>query len=145
MNVQAHMSGQQRSRQSPNQGNNGNSQMQNLVAASAGAGGSVGPSRSTVGLMDHDILKLRQYMQILVNGNHLRLMLHQMMYSVSTVVLFTLAMAAATGLGAVPFFFVKLDLQWAGICNGMAAGVMLAASFDLVNMLCITGCICDEV
>ncbi|KAF3535304.1 hypothetical protein F2Q69_00024220 [Brassica cretica] len=72
-------------------------------------------------------------------------MLHQMMYSVSTVVLFTLAMAAATGLGAVPFFFVKLDPQWAGICNGMAAGVMLAASFDLVNMLCITGCICDEV
>ncbi|KAL0789488.1 hypothetical protein Bca101_005734 [Brassica carinata] len=43
------------------------------------------------------------------------------------------------------FFFVELDPQWAGICNGMAAGVMLAASFDLVNMLCITGCICDEV
>ncbi|KAF2587684.1 hypothetical protein F2Q70_00037602 [Brassica cretica] len=53
--------------------------------------------------------------------------------SVSTVVLFTLAMAAATGLGAVPFFFVELDPQWAGICNGMAAGVMLAASFDLVK------------
>lgn len=62
MNVQAHMSGQQRSGQSPNQGNNGNSQMQNL----AGAGGSVGPSRSTVGPMDHDVLKLRQYMQVLV-------------------------------------------------------------------------------
>ena len=56
------MSGQQRSGQSPNQGNNGNSQMQNL----AGPGGSVGPSRSTVGPMDHDVLKLRQYMQILV-------------------------------------------------------------------------------
>ncbi|GAV89231.1 Zip domain-containing protein [Cephalotus follicularis] len=53
--------------------------------------------------------------------------------SVSTVALFTLAMAAATGLGAVPFFFVELDHQWAGICNGMAAGVMLAASFDLVQ------------
>ncbi|CAF1935904.1 hypothetical protein HID58_068698 [Brassica napus] len=53
--------------------------------------------------------------------------------SVSTVALFTLAMAAATGLGAVPFFFVELDPQWAGICNGMAAGVMLAASFDLVK------------
>ncbi|CAH8388963.1 unnamed protein product [Eruca vesicaria subsp. sativa] len=71
MNVQAHMSGQQRSGQSPNQGtvpqNNGNSQMQNLVAGSgAGAGASVGTSRSTVGPMDHDILKLRQYMQILV-------------------------------------------------------------------------------
>ncbi|XP_014498095.1 putative zinc transporter At3g08650 [Vigna radiata var. radiata] len=53
--------------------------------------------------------------------------------SVSTVALFTLAMAAATGLGAVPFFFVELDPQWAGLCNGMAAGVMLAASFDLIQ------------
>ncbi|KAF5196060.1 Zip metal ion transporter family [Thalictrum thalictroides] len=53
--------------------------------------------------------------------------------SASTVAWFTLAMAAATGLGAVPFFFVQLDPQWAGICNGMAAGVMLAASFDLVQ------------
>lgn len=53
--------------------------------------------------------------------------------SVTTVALFTLAMAAATGLGALPFFFVELDAQWAGICNGMAAGVMLAASFDLVE------------
>ncbi|XVF37375.1 hypothetical protein REPUB_Repub20aG0002600 [Reevesia pubescens] len=53
--------------------------------------------------------------------------------SVSTVALFTLAMAAATGLGAVPFFFVELDPQWAGVCNGMAAGVMLAASFDLIQ------------
>ncbi|KAE8712237.1 putative zinc transporter [Hibiscus syriacus] len=39
----------------------------------------------------------------------------------------------ATGLGAVPFFFVELDPHWAGICNGMAAGVMLAASFDLIQ------------
>ncbi|XP_075476337.1 putative zinc transporter At3g08650 [Primulina tabacum] len=53
--------------------------------------------------------------------------------SVSTVTFLTLAMAAATGLGAVPFFFVELDSQWAGICNGMAAGVMLAASFDLIQ------------
>lgn len=53
--------------------------------------------------------------------------------SVSTVVILTLAMAAATGLGAVPFFFVELDSQWSGICNGMAAGVMLAASFDLIQ------------
>lgn len=53
--------------------------------------------------------------------------------SVTTVALFTLAMAAATGLGALPFFFVELDAQWAGICNGMAAGVMLAASFDLIQ------------
>ncbi|XP_065852092.1 putative zinc transporter At3g08650 [Euphorbia lathyris] len=53
--------------------------------------------------------------------------------SISTVALFTLAMAAATGLGAVPFFFVELDPHWAGLCNGMAAGVMLAASFDLIQ------------
>lgn len=53
--------------------------------------------------------------------------------SVSTVGLFTMAMAAATGLGAIPFFFVELDAQWTGICNGMAAGVMLAASFDLIQ------------
>lgn len=53
--------------------------------------------------------------------------------SVTTVALFTLAMAAATGLGALPFFFVEIDAQWEGICNGMAAGVMLAASFDLIQ------------
>ncbi|KAK1564555.1 hypothetical protein Q3G72_005701 [Acer saccharum] len=28
---------------------------------------------------------------------------------------------------------LELDPQWAGICNGMAAGVMLAASFDLIQ------------
>ena len=53
--------------------------------------------------------------------------------SVSTVAWSTLLMAAATGLGAVPFFFMELEAQWAGLCNGMAAGVMLAASFDLVQ------------
>ncbi|KAK0599496.1 hypothetical protein LWI29_005836 [Acer saccharum] len=42
-------------------------------------------------------------------------------------------MVAATSLGAVPFFFVELDPQWAGICNGMVAGVMLAVSFDLIQ------------
>lgn len=68
MNVQAHLSGQMSGGQVPNQGtapqSNGNSQLQNLVGASAGA--SVGPSRNIVGPMDHDILKLRQYMQTLV-------------------------------------------------------------------------------
>ncbi|KAJ6708487.1 hypothetical protein OIU85_028723 [Salix viminalis] len=53
--------------------------------------------------------------------------------SISTVALFTLAMAVATGLGAVPFFFVELDTHWEGLCGGMAAGVMLAASFDLIQ------------
>ncbi|WZZ80400.1 hypothetical protein YC2023_100972 [Brassica napus] len=69
MNFQAHMSGQL-SGQDTNQGtvsqNNGNSQMHNLAVASSGAGGGEGPSRSTVGPIDHDILRLRQYMQILV-------------------------------------------------------------------------------
>ncbi|CAO2823907.1 unnamed protein product [Amaranthus hypochondriacus] len=53
--------------------------------------------------------------------------------SVTTVALFTLAMAAASGFGAIPFFFVELDPRWEGLCNGMAAGVMLAASFDLIQ------------
>ncbi|PKU63577.1 putative zinc transporter At3g08650 [Dendrobium catenatum] len=53
--------------------------------------------------------------------------------SLFTVAWLTLAMAAATGLGAVPFFFVELEPEWAGVCNGLAAGVMLAASFDLVQ------------
>nr|XP_018675385.1 PREDICTED: putative zinc transporter At3g08650 isoform X3 [Musa acuminata subsp. malaccensis] len=53
--------------------------------------------------------------------------------SVSTVAWLTLAMAAATGLGSVPFFFVELEPQYAGVCNGLAAGVMLAASFDLIQ------------
>ncbi|XP_010539592.1 PREDICTED: histone acetyltransferase HAC1-like [Tarenaya hassleriana] len=66
MNVQAHMSGQI-SGQVPNQGTmtqqNGNSQMQNLVGGSAPTGAGVGPGRSTVIPMDHEILKLRQYMR----------------------------------------------------------------------------------
>jgi hypothetical protein len=53
--------------------------------------------------------------------------------SITTVAWLTIAMAAATGLGAIPFFFVELEAQWAGVCNGLAAGVMLAASFDLVQ------------
>ncbi|VAH15556.1 unnamed protein product [Triticum turgidum subsp. durum] len=53
--------------------------------------------------------------------------------SVYVVAWSTLAMAAATGLGALPFFFLELEAQWAGLCNGLAAGVMLAASFDLVQ------------
>ncbi|XP_002987600.2 putative zinc transporter At3g08650 [Selaginella moellendorffii] len=53
--------------------------------------------------------------------------------SVATVAILTLGMAAATGLGAVPFFFVELQAKWAGLCNGIASGVMLAASFDLIQ------------
>lgn len=61
MNVQAHMSGQI-SGQVPNQGTmsqqNGNSQMQNLVA---GGGAVAGPPR--VSPADNDLLKLRQSMR----------------------------------------------------------------------------------
>ncbi|OMP08064.1 ZIP transporter [Corchorus olitorius] len=37
-------------------------------------------------------------------------------------------MAATTVNCSVPLFFVKLGPQWAGICNGTAAGIILAAS-----------------
>lgn len=37
--------------------------------------------------------------------------------SVYTVAWSTLAMAAATGLGALPFFFLELEAQWAGLCK----------------------------
>ena len=46
----------------------------------------------------------------------------------------TLLMAAASGLGAVPFFFVRrLSPRLAALANALACGVMLAASFDLVH------------
>ncbi|GBF96009.1 zinc transporter [Raphidocelis subcapitata] len=46
----------------------------------------------------------------------------------------TLAMALASGLGAVPFFFLgSLPRPWAGLANAVASGVMLAASFALLH------------
>jgi zinc transporter, ZIP family len=37
--------------------------------------------------------------------------------------------AVATGLGALPFYFIRdVDKFWLGICNGLAAGMMLAAT-----------------
>ncbi len=46
----------------------------------------------------------------------------------------TLCMALASGLGAVPFFFVgALSCPWAGMANAVASGVMLAASFGLIQ------------
>ncbi len=46
----------------------------------------------------------------------------------------TTFMASASGLGAVPFFFVgSLSTEWAALANAIACGVMLAASFDLVH------------
>ncbi|GJP53479.1 hypothetical protein CLOM_g12642 [Closterium sp. NIES-68] len=53
--------------------------------------------------------------------------------SVLTVTILTVLMAAATGLGSLPFFFMEMEEEWAGVCNGVACGVMMAASFDLVS------------
>ena len=54
--------------------------------------------------------------------------------SIGAVFVLTLLMAAASGLGALPFFFVgRLSPKLAAIANALACGVMLAASFDLVH------------
>lgn len=46
----------------------------------------------------------------------------------------TLWMALASGLGAVPFFFVTtMSKQLIGLSNAIACGVMIAASFDLLR------------
>lgn len=45
-----------------------------------------------------------------------------------------MATALATGLGALPFAFVRnMPARWVSICNGVAAGLMLAASFGLIS------------
>lgn len=52
---------------------------------------------------------------------------------VFTVLFYSMITAAATGLGAIPFFFItKMSRKWLGISNAIAAGLMLAASFNLV-------------
>lgn len=54
--------------------------------------------------------------------------------TVGAVFSMTLLMAAASGLGAVPFFWVRrLSPRLAALANALACGVMLAASFDLVH------------
>lgn len=51
-----------------------------------------------------------------------------------TVAVYTLLMSLASGLGAVPFFFVGvLSKPWCGFANAIACGVMLAASFGLLQ------------
>ena len=53
--------------------------------------------------------------------------------SVVQVLLLALLTAVATGLGALPFLFVKdLTRGWLGASNALASGLMLAASFGLV-------------
>jgi ZIP family zinc transporter len=50
-----------------------------------------------------------------------------------TVVVAASLTAAATGLGAVPFLFVrKLSLFWESVANAMAGGLMFAATYGLV-------------
>src|ERR671913_1798146 len=53
--------------------------------------------------------------------------------SVVQVFLLALLTAVATGVGALPFLFVKdLTHTWLGVSNALASGLMLAASFGLV-------------
>ena len=50
------------------------------------------------------------------------------------VFLYAMITAVATGLGALPFFFVKkMPKKWLGWSGGVASGIMLAASFRLIN------------
>ena len=54
--------------------------------------------------------------------------------NVWTVFFAALITALATGLGALPFFLVKeFPRKWLGVFNAIAAGLMLGASFSLLN------------
>jgi ZIP family zinc transporter len=53
--------------------------------------------------------------------------------SIWTVFIAALITALCTGLGALPFFFVKnINRQWLGYGNSLAAGLMLGASIGLI-------------
>lgn len=46
----------------------------------------------------------------------------------------TIFMASASGLGALPYFFVhSFSKEYSALASAVACGVMLAASFDLVH------------
>jgi zinc transporter ZupT len=50
------------------------------------------------------------------------------------VFIYALITAVATGLGALPFFVFKdLTRKWLGVSNAIASGLMLAASFGLIQ------------
>ena len=56
------------------------------------------------------------------------------LHSAGLVLVLTLFMAAASGLGAVPYFFVRsFSKEYSALASAVACGVMLAASFDLVH------------
>jgi zinc transporter, ZIP family len=53
--------------------------------------------------------------------------------TVSTVLIAAIITAIATGLGALPFLFVRnVSKQWLGLGNSLAAGLMLGASLGLI-------------
>lgn len=53
---------------------------------------------------------------------------------VVTVFLYASLTAVATGFGALPFLFVpKMSRRWLGISNAIAVGLMLGASFTLID------------
>ncbi|MBZ9787582.1 ZIP family metal transporter [Psychroflexus sp. CAK57W] len=54
--------------------------------------------------------------------------------TVFRVFLYALITAITTGFGAIPFFFAKkMPKKWLGWSGGVASGIMLAASFRLIN------------
>lgn len=56
------------------------------------------------------------------------------LHAAGVVLVLTLFMAAASALGATPYFFVhRFNKQYSALASAVACGVMLAASFDLVH------------
>ena len=54
--------------------------------------------------------------------------------SLLSVFIYAMITAVATGIGALPMVFARhIPKRWMGYADGMAAGLMLAASFNLVN------------
>ena len=54
--------------------------------------------------------------------------------SILEIFIYSLITAVATGLGVLPFlFFKKIKKKWLGWAGAMASGIMLAASFRLIN------------
>ena len=54
--------------------------------------------------------------------------------SIWLILVMTVVMSFLSGVGALPYLFTgKLDPYWSGIANAVGCGVMLAASFDLLE------------